>query len=61
MISFQCEQIGSSNLHELNDLLVGHVVTFSTFGVQMQPSILARTPSQIERSSSQREASGATD
>jgi len=35
MISFQCEQIGSSNLRELNDLLVGHVVTFSTFGVQM--------------------------
>jgi hypothetical protein len=52
MISSQCEQIGSSNLSELNDLLVGHVVTFSTFGIQMQPSILVRTPSQIERSSS---------
>jgi hypothetical protein len=53
MISQQCENIGKENLNELNDVLLNTLMIFSTFDIQIVDWNLNRTPSQMERASSQ--------
>ena len=53
MISQQCENIGKENLNELNDVLLNTLMIFSTYDIQIVDWNLNRTPSQMERASSQ--------